>query len=85
MPVAEQPAIIVQMMNGAGGCWGVDDVVGRRSVPQRRCDGACEASDADGDQPVGGLSTESGSGGGVDRTADLGIVSGVRRDDEERE
>jgi hypothetical protein len=32
MSVAEQLAIIVQMMNGAGGCWGVDDVVGRRSA-----------------------------------------------------
>jgi hypothetical protein len=55
MPVAEQPAIIVQMMNGAGGCCGVERR--RRAsirVPQRRCDGACEPSDADGDQPVGG-------------------------------
>ena len=29
-------------------------------VPQRRCDGACDASDADGDQPGGGSSAESG-------------------------
>jgi hypothetical protein len=83
MAVAEQPAIIVQMMNGAGGCWGVTTSSAVDPRASTSCDGACEPSDTDGDQPSGRSSTESGSGGGLDGTADLGILSRIERDPDE--